>query len=182
MGKLARQETRAEEEERARQLRIQQEKGEGHECRQGPRERIKWADMEEDGQFGGGEFVWRLGDLGTKQGGKQRQQSNEAEEKFETEEDSAAHHSRDRRRQSDGARASKWQAGQQEQEEHKKIQEKVENDPRLGLRGKECWETKTDGGEEQKEQGERRTEADGDEEVIGGDSTEGSTDRDKRGD
>ena len=37
-------------------------------------------------------------DLGTKQGGEQQKQSDEAGEKFETEEDSAAGHSRDRRR------------------------------------------------------------------------------------
>ena len=35
-------------------------KGEENECRQGPRKKINWADMEENGQSGG-RVVWRSG-------------------------------------------------------------------------------------------------------------------------
>ena len=53
-------------------------------------------------------------------------------------------------------------------------------EPRLDLRGKECWETETEREEEQEEHGEMVIEAYGHVKVIGGDSTEGSSDRDKR--
>ena len=70
------------------------------------------------GDLGGGD--WMAQDLKIKQGGEQRQQGVQAEEKFETEEDSAAACSTDRRWQSGATKATKWQARQQEQ---RKLQE-----------------------------------------------------------